>query len=93
MSSCSVKVYVVENARLPAVGKPGPAMREKLRRLDEAYDAIMGDLAAAKSTMIGVDCEGTDSSRFEGLRNKAGCQMVQVSSPTVVVVEVSEKAR
>ena len=93
MNDCKVKFYVVENARVPENGrKTSPAMREKVKRLDEAYDALAADLLASGTRlggekMVGVDCEGTDASRFEALPNRAGCQMIQVSGPTVVVVE------
>ena len=84
MNSAGVVVYVVENARRRAEsGSHGGGEDEKMRRLDEAYGALMGDIDG----IVGVDCEGTDSARFQHLRIKHGCQMVQVSSPRVVVVE------
>jgi len=88
MSTLSVKIQIVENFH-PQI--PNSVADQKARRNLKAYTLLTRDLLRQEQSgggsFLGVDCEGTDSQKFSHLPNKAGCMMIQVSSPNVVVVE------
>ncbi|GMH55634.1 hypothetical protein TrST_g11591 [Triparma strigata] len=89
MTSLNVRMHVVENYIYNA---SDPVSIQKMERSNAAYADLMNDLLLQERpggsvSFVGVDCEGTDSQKFDHLPNKAGCMMVQIASPNVVVVE------